>query len=456
MIYGISDGMVMQRGTDNACDITVSSDKKIRSVTTADNQTAKVTETPDGFRITGILCGGPYTLNVDGEIFNDIYVGDVWILAGQSNMQGCGRETSAERNTNPCVRALYMQGEWGIANNPLHETGRSIYAVHTEVLGAKRGFSKRFAGPGLYFAQRMYELTSVPQGLICCAHGDTSLEQWSPSRRNLGTVGSLYAAMIESFRCAGSSVKGIFWSQGCNDTNIDRYKDYTKNTAELFGQMRADMGKNLPIVYLQLSRCINDGKGGDIRPDTWNSVQEQQRTLFQRIGNADVIPTSACCLSDPYHISGKSHRILGRSAAESMFCLIYGKLYGCVGSIKLKSVEYFDDDLSPDEFSVIVVTYDNVIGSLDGGVRPLGFALTESKCYDAHNYIISCETDGNRVTITAAAGRDKIENMYLSYGMGFNPPCNIVDTNMRSLPIFEPIQLNGILNFTNGAGNYEN
>ncbi len=46
------------------------------------------------FHLTGICTGGPYTLTLTvGEqtfVFTEIYVGDVWILGGQSNMDGCG------------------------------------------------------------------------------------------------------------------------------------------------------------------------------------------------------------------------------------------------------------------------------------------------------------------------------------------------------------------------------
>lgn len=142
MIYGITNGMVMQRGEDNTCEIWVTSDELLTEVFTDDGQIARVEMIDGRYKITGILCGGPYSLSVNGHTFDDIYVGDVWILAGQSNMQGCGRDTAIEYNENPAVRAYYMHNEWGVANNPLHELGRAVYKVHTEILGAKRGFSK--------------------------------------------------------------------------------------------------------------------------------------------------------------------------------------------------------------------------------------------------------------------------------------------------------------------------
>lgn len=291
----------------------------------------------------------------------------------------------------------------------------------------------------------MYDLTSVPQGVICCAHGDTSLAQWSPDLARYGADKSLYAAMLERFRSNGSSIRGVFWGQGCNDAKIEYFKDYSKNTLNLFRCMRRDFGSCVPIVYMQISRCIRNGAPDDMNCDTWNSVQEQQRTLYTEIEKTDVIPTVAYELSDRYHLSAKSQKLVGRSAAESMFNLLHGKLYGCLGGIKLEGIEIFPDEAAPDELSSIVVTYKNVKGSLSGGERAMGFSLSETPHNLDEDNIISCTADGNRITIVAGVSAKKIPEMYLSYGRGFNPPCNITDRENRSLPMFGPLFVENIL-----------
>ena len=59
----------------------------------------------------------------------------------------------------------------------------------------------------------MYDYEQVPQGVICCAHGGTSMDQWSPEGRDLGGDESLYGAMYRRFVHNGSRVKGMFWYQ---------------------------------------------------------------------------------------------------------------------------------------------------------------------------------------------------------------------------------------------------
>ena len=56
--------------------------------------------------LTGIPVGGPYSLFINSEIYNNIYVGDVWILAGQSNMEGHGRLSQEDKfyKKNPNIR----------------------------------------------------------------------------------------------------------------------------------------------------------------------------------------------------------------------------------------------------------------------------------------------------------------------------------------------------------------
>ena len=58
------------------------------------------------------------------------------------------------------------------------------------------------AGPGVSFANEMFRLTGVPQGLICCAHGGTTMAQWDPKLKKDGD-NSLYGAMLNRVKRNG-------------------------------------------------------------------------------------------------------------------------------------------------------------------------------------------------------------------------------------------------------------
>ena len=124
ILNGINDGMVMQRGTaTNECDILLSLECDGEPAAKYDGKAVSLTREGDNWRLTGIPVGGPYTLTIsdkNGEVdFDNIYVGDVWILAGQSNMEGAGLMTDAEyayeSNPDMSVRAFYLDDSWDFA-----------------------------------------------------------------------------------------------------------------------------------------------------------------------------------------------------------------------------------------------------------------------------------------------------------------------------------------------------
>ena len=72
------------------------------------------------------------------------------------------------------------------------------------------------AGLGLPFAVALVESTGVPVGLVACAHGGTSMEQWNPAKKEQGGK-SLYGSMLRQVKLAGGKVKGVLWYQGESD-----------------------------------------------------------------------------------------------------------------------------------------------------------------------------------------------------------------------------------------------
>lgn len=94
MIRGITDGGVLQRGNDNKCDIIIYTDKPEKCYYKCNGSELFEIEliylSNDKYRLKGMPVGGPYTLIIGKSEYKNIYVGDLWVLAGQSNMQGVG------------------------------------------------------------------------------------------------------------------------------------------------------------------------------------------------------------------------------------------------------------------------------------------------------------------------------------------------------------------------------
>lgn len=442
-IRGIKNGAVLQRNRDNVCDITIYCDDEIITVSSSDPWSKLSCEScGDGkYQLTGLRVGGPYSLTINNEEFHDIYVGDVWLLTGQSNMQGIGRMVDITYNSNASIRALYMPNEWGMANHPMHELGKSHYKVHTVTYGKGLGkFVIKGAGPGIAFAQKMFEITHVPQGLIPCAHGGKNLQKdWRPDRLIEGEY-SLYGATYERYLDTGSNVAGIFWYQGCSDANPTMAEAYTDNMIKLVESFRRDFQENLPFVQVQIAGCTWKREEHPWMADCWSAIREQQRLLNDKIENFDTVHTIAYRMSDGIHLSGASHEIIGRDAAEAMFCLKHGKLYGCLPGIRLRDIELYEDE-DDQNMCIAVLNYDNVHGSLTGGARALGFDISMSPERAENFGVIDAEPDGNRVVLRLDFSKEKAVNRYLWYNYGHFPVCNIVDGKGRSLPGMGPVRI---------------
>lgn len=126
--------------------------------------------------------GGPYTMYMNDDAGNeaaitDILVGDVWICAGQSNME-LPMERVKDRYPdeiacceNPAIRTFKIT-EHADFHGPIadHLTGEWKQAGADTIL--------QFSATAYFFALQMYEMTGVPVGLINASLGGSRIESW--------------------------------------------------------------------------------------------------------------------------------------------------------------------------------------------------------------------------------------------------------------------------------------
>lgn len=118
---------------------------------------------------------------------------DMWVLAGQSNMEGVGDLVDVE-TPSPRVRLFAHGDEWKQAEEPLHWLLEANDEVHQMGLtGAElerarldtRRDRNKGAGLGLAFAKKLVARANVDVDLIPCAHGGTSMEQWDYGKEGI-------------------------------------------------------------------------------------------------------------------------------------------------------------------------------------------------------------------------------------------------------------------------------
>ncbi len=239
---------------------------------------------------------------IRGDIVSHIGVGDLYVIAGQSNSAGYGKDYIYD----PCelgVHIMKNDSRWHLASHPLQDsTGAESCPINMD---------EGNTGHSLYlsFAKYLKRELNYPIGLIQAAKGGSYIEQWAPGS------GELYENMMERIRAAGGSVKGIVWYQGCSDAREDLCQSYYGKYIAFQKAVRGELQDlKLPFYVFQLNRCY---KGKTKTSDyAWGMIREQQRRMGE-LENVYVIPTIDGVLSDGWgHNSAKANIVLGERLAK--------------------------------------------------------------------------------------------------------------------------------------------
>jgi sialate O-acetylesterase len=400
--------------------------------------------------VAGVPAGGPYRVDVSvcddaGKAVEEtsvpeVLVGDVWVMAGQSNMQGVGNRVNVE-TPSPQVHTFAMNYEWRVAQEPLHTLAESPDPVHgtyateeerQKAIGEWRD-GKKGAGLGLAFAKEMLARTGRPVGLIASAHGGTSMGQWDPTQKDKGGA-SLYGSMCKQVQAAGGKVRGMLWYQGESDANVAAEAVYRDKMKQLVAAMRADLGvADLPFYYVQISRFA--GKTVDSFP-AWNTIQADELALEKDLGVCGLVSGIDLAIDDGIHIGTPGLKTLGYRLA----CLAEHDLYGgkVLRGPRLEKVEPI---VGTPYGAQIKVKFATVNGGLKAAGRVYGFSISGGA--DAPNApcIYKQEISAEDPTVVILWVESVPENAQLWYGRGLDPYCNVVDQANMAMPVFGPVAI---------------
>lgn len=410
---------------------------------------AKIQKTMWSGELQRVPAGGPYRLDARMEgtsvvvSVNHILVGDLWILAGQSNMEGVGDLIDVQPPSDT-VDSFDMTDNWVVAREPLHTLVNAADPIHWppnadgqperftgERLESYLAGRKKGAGLGLPFAEEMVRRTGIPIGLIPCSHGGTSLEQWSPSLRDQGGD-SLYGSMLRRFRAVGGNVKGMLWYQGESDASVKAAPVFGEKFLAFVKAARADFGEpDLPFYYVQIGRNISARNIPE-----WNVVQEAQLLDEPRIPGSGMVASIDLALDDSIHIDTQDLKRLGRRLSNRACHDLFSTIADC-GRLKpgphpVSAV--FDH-------GVVKVLFSGVNGSLRTDGRISGFTIHDASglptpvIYRAT--IDPAEASTVRLLITGKLP----DHATLYYGYGKDPYCSLRDAEDMAAPMFGPMPI---------------
>lgn len=282
---------------------------------------------PDGTwhgALEGVPAGGLYRLetrfnpkgnklgewSLRGDMRQFLGVGDIWLIAGQSNASGYGRRPYRE-SPRLGVHAFQAKGAWALAAHPLHDSTDTRFPAARETYN--NGHS-----PFLRFASELQDRLAHPIGLVPGALGGSPLEAWHPER------GPLFRNLAAMARAAGGRVKGMVWFQGETDADPGKSADYLDRfLASAEGWRRGLAQPDLPILTVQIGRYRSERPGEEDRE--WAEVREAQRQAARRDGRIAVIPALDLPLDDTIHIGSDGNATLGTRLAECALGFVYGK-----------------------------------------------------------------------------------------------------------------------------------
>ena len=320
--------------------------------------------------IKGIPVGGPYMIDfvflkrescseysIRGDKVYHIFVGDLYLIAGQSNAAGMARGELSE-TAEIGISVLRNLEAWDIATSPMADDTR-----HNMFLP---------------FAKKIRKETGIPIGLIPSAVGGAPLSRWLPSED-----GDLYRRAMNAV--GGRKLRGVLWYQGCADAG-DGYstEQYVRRFSDFVSTLRRDVGDELlPVFTFQLNRQRRRDRDEELN-ELYDGIREAQRLVPHRIDGVYVLPAiDALNMSDFIHNSRPSNAMLGERLARQVLEKLYGKGLGAdapeiasatlaedgVVVAEFANVREFLSDLNSrtDEYPLVVCDTDGAVGI--SGVR---------------------------------------------------------------------------------------
>lgn len=357
--------------------------------------------------------GGPYTLQVrsgkEKRLVRDIWLGEVWICSGQSNMEmpvsgfgyqdveGSVEAVMSAGATASRVRVFAVKTDKCTA--PVKDVD-AVWKLSTPNVTAWT------SAIGYFFARRLQSLLDVPVGIITNPWGGSRIEPWMTREAIAGAgLSAEELAVIDALRerpenwpqmpqlvwngrvapIAGYAARGILWYQGCS--NMDQ-PCYDKLQAAMVRQWREAWGRELPFIYALLAPYEHGDANGRMRP----FFTETQ------LNTENLIPQAWAVCTETLGSLATIHPPRKREVADLMVQRALQNVYGISPGFCIELPRLDSADFRPD--GSVAVRLTNVWGNLGSMSAPeiTGFELAgEDRVF--HLAQARVEGDGQTVLV---------------------------------------------------------
>ncbi len=370
-------------------------------------------------------------------IFENILIGDVWLCAGQSNMEfplANEKHVKEALKTafNPNLRLFNYKKVLSPTNKPFiineihHLQPPAFY--EGDWLISDSVSAKSFSAVAFYFGQMVTTNTDIPIGLIHLAVGGSPLEAWlreeatrsdtalhklfegdwmnnsylepwcilrghqnldsllknNPSAVPKDDFGynhpfkpSFLSKAMQPF--TAFPIKGFLWYQGeSNSLSFLRAQQHERLLPLLVADWRKQWGENLPFYFCQLS-SISTEKG--YKSENWGYFRDSQRRMADSLDNVGMAVTSD--VGHPTDVHPTDKKTVGERLARVALVKIYKQKIAFEEPNPIKAIQkknkitvYFKGKIAVSEGSILRGVS---IETIDGNIHDVPAILKKRK-----------------------------------------------------------------------------
>ena len=442
----LGDDMVLQRNSEVNLWGWAKPGKKVRVKTSWNRKRYRVRVDADGKWLVKVRtgeAGGPYTITIsDGKKvkLENILLGEVWICAGQSNMEMPVQGYLGQ----PCLHAAETMREARLYPEiRLFTVGRDSTDVLKDDCAGEWLLSDpasvgAFSAVGYFFGRCLNQYLGVPIGLITTNWGGTNIEAWmsaeSASRAGIDgeytsthwnedyfPCGTLYNGMVAPISLF--TAKGFIWYQG--ESNRGNWEEYAQMQAEMIRQWREDWGDEKMPFYLT-----------QIAPYRYEGAEKRRSALLveQQVRATTLVPYCAMASTTDIGLYSLIHEPDKRSVGERLAWLALSRDYGIPGvpadaptykSLEIKdgrAVVSFNNLCAPnDQSDPRSFSWLDDQGEVVRSVKGFEIAGADRKFYPAQARLL---WNDNQVEVWSDRVKDPVAVRYCF--------CNYAETNLKT------------------------
>ncbi len=390
----------------------------------------------------------PLTMTITGannEVkITNIVIGEVWLCAGQSNMEWAlfktnGGEEAITNSTNSLLR---------IFNIPHNAQMQKVNDINSKWVISEAKTTKNISAVGYYFLSKLQKELNVPVGFINASYGGTIIEAWlskevlalQPNKdkymdvdimkREYDSIFLKAKPLIEVYEKAKDSakainqpapprppgvplefkgttslyngeiypiipfaIKGIAWYQGESNAYPQRASTYPQLLTSLIQSWRKEWNREeLPFIIIQLSGDAKKVQEKPVEVSGKAMLKEAQFKVVQSSKNVVLVTTSDCGELDVHY---REKKPVGERVCNAALTLAYQQKLEYTGPL------YQTYKIDGNKISISFTHANNGLMVKTDSVKPAnlyGFAIAgeDKKFYHADAII-----EGNKVVVSS-------------------------------------------------------